>query len=231
MSKQNIEDVYPLSPMQQGIWFHTLYAPDAALYCVQLSCTLHGALDVDAFAQAWSHAIGRHPILRTGFVGQARQEPAQVVHRRVELPLTQQDWRQLTPREQQARLDAYLQSDRALGFNLASPPLMRLALLWVADERYQLVWSHHHILLDGWCIPLLLQEVFAHYTATQNGQKLHLERSRPYRDYIAWLKRQDLTAAERFWRAQLGDLAASTPLVVDCAPTANGSSASVSRER
>ncbi len=239
MSKQTVEDIYPLSPMQQGIWFHTLYAPDAALYCVQLTCTLHGALDTEAFAHAWSQVIARHPILRTGFVGQARQEPAQVVYRRVELPLTEQDWRKLPPREQQARLDVFCQTDRVRSFDLATPPLMRLALLRVADDCYHLVWSHHHILLDGWCIPLLLQEVFTHYTRVQSarvqpegtGPQIQLERSRPYRDYIRWLKQQDLAAAERFWRAQLSDLAAPTALVVDRAATAQDSSMSVSKER
>ena len=124
MSKRNIEAVYPLSPMQQGMLFHSLYAPESGVYFEQLSCTLRGDLDVAAFERAWQRVVERHPILRTSFVWKRLDKTLQVVHRRVELPLEKQDWRGLSPDEQEAQLEAFLQAERRRGFNLAQPPLL-----------------------------------------------------------------------------------------------------------
>src|SRR5215212_6582335 len=144
MSKQPIEAIYPLSPTQQGILFHTLYDPQAGLYVEQLTCMLQGDLDRLAFFRAWQAALDRHPILRTLFRWERRDTPLQVVRSTVALPWTLYDWRALTPEQQQAQFDALLRDDRARGFKLASAPLMRLVLLQLADDSYRLVWSHHH---------------------------------------------------------------------------------------
>ncbi|HEY7489757.1 MAG TPA: amino acid adenylation domain-containing protein, partial [Candidatus Tectomicrobia bacterium] len=218
MNTKNIEDFYPLSPMQQGMWFHSLYAPGSGVYFEQLCCTMHGDLHVSAFARAWQRVVDRHPILRTAFIGETLKEPVQVVQRQAQLPVEQQDWRRLSAVEQEARLEAFLQADRRCGFRLSEAPLMRLAIMRLADDAYRFVWSYHHLLLDGWSVPILLQEVFAFYEAFCCAQDLHLEACRPYRDYIVWLKRQDLAAAEAFWRPLLRGMTAPTPLVVDRVP-------------
>jgi amino acid adenylation domain-containing protein len=215
MSKRNIEAVYSLSPMQQGMLFHSLYAPESGVYFEQLSATLRGDLDLAAFERAWQRVMDRHPILRTAFAWKSLDRSLQVVHRRVSLQLEQRDWRGASPTEQEARLEGFLQADRARGFDLSRAPLMRLALLRTAEDAYEFVWSHHHILLDGWSLPLLLREVFAFYEAFRQGQDLHLETPPPYRDYIRWLERQDIAEAEAFWRRTLAGFAAPTPLTVD----------------
>ncbi|RMF32481.1 MAG: non-ribosomal peptide synthetase, partial [Chloroflexi bacterium] len=215
MSKRNIEAVYPLSPMQQGMLFHSLYAPESGVYVEQLSCTLRGDLDVPAFRRAWQRVVDRHAVLRTSFVWKQLDKTLQVVHRQVTIPLEQQDWRGLSPAQQQARLDAFLQQERRRGFDLSHPPLARLALMRTAEDAHIFVWSHHHILLDGWSLPLILGEVFALYEAFRQGRDLYLKPARPYRDYIAWLQRQDLAEAEAFWRETLAGFTAPTPLVVD----------------
>jgi amino acid adenylation domain-containing protein len=212
MSRKNVEDLYPLSPLQQGLLFHTLYAPASGVYVEQLNCTLGGELNFDAFGRAWQQTIDRHPILRTAFVWEGLDEPVQVVRRSVRLPFTREDWRALPAAEQQERLRAYLKADLRQGFDLSKAPLMRIALLQLAEDSYQFVWSYHHLMLDGWCVPLVLREVFAFYEAFSRGESYAPQRPRPYRDYIAWLRRQDLRKAEAFWRQTLKGFHAPTPL-------------------
>jgi surfactin family lipopeptide synthetase C len=211
---KNIEDTYPLSPMQEGMLFHSLYAPESGVYITQVTCTL-GNLNVLALEQAWQEVIDRHPILRTAFVWENLKKPLQVVGRRVGAPWERQDWRGLSETEQEEQFRAYLKADRGRGFKLSSAPLMRLALFQLGKDTYKFVWSHHHILLDGWSVHLLIDEVASFYAGFCQGQNIRLNPSRPYRDYIAWLQRQDQAAAERFWRESFRGFTAPTPLSVD----------------
>src|SRR5215475_15660651 len=211
---KNVEDIYPLSPVQQGMLFHALYDPKASMYLEQKTCALHGDLDVSAFERAWQRVVERHSVLRTAFVWQGLDEPMQVVRQKVKLSWTREDWRGLSPEEQQAQSSAFLQTDRSRGMELSKAPLMRLGLFRLADDTYQFFWTHHHILLDGWSLPILFKEVFAFYEAFRQGADLRLENGRPYRDYIAWLQRQDLSRAEAFWRNELKGFTTPTPLWV-----------------
>lgn len=212
MSLKNVEDIYPLSPAQQGMLFHALYDPKSGMYLEQKTCLLHGDLDVSAFERAWQRVLERNPVLRTAFVWQGLDEPMQVVRQKVKLPWKQEDWREAGAVEQQARLQAFLEADRAQGVEPSKAPLMRLALFRLADDAYQFIWTHHHILLDGWSLPILFKEVFAFYEAFRQGADLQLEKGRPYRDYIAWLQQQDLSQAEAFWRSELKGFTTPTPL-------------------
>jgi amino acid adenylation domain-containing protein/non-ribosomal peptide synthase protein (TIGR01720 family)/FkbM family methyltransferase len=219
MSKQNIEDIYPLSPMQQGMLFHRLYATRTDVYFHQAEFTLRGTLDVAAFEKAWQRVVSRHPILRSAFIWERGQEPFQVVRQRVKLPLEQQDWRDLSRGEQQAELEAFLRADRERGIELFKAPLMRLTLIQLADDVSHLIWSHHHMLLDGWSVALVLKEIFTFYEALSRGEDLQLERPRPYGDYIAWLQSQDLKQAEDFWSETLKGFHAPIKLGVERAST------------
>ncbi len=215
MTAANIEDLYTLSPMQEGMLFHTLYAPHSGMYIIQLSCTLQGQLDRAAFKRAWQQAITRHAILRTAFYWQEMDKPHQVVYRSVELPFDEYDWSGLAPGEQRDRIAAYIDADRRRGFELEQAPLMRLAIIRLAEDSYQCIWTAHHLLLDGWCQPMLFKEVMEFYTAFCRGHTIRSQPVRPYSDYIAWLRRQDLAKAEAFWRQSLKGFSAPTPLVVD----------------
>ncbi|HYP19482.1 MAG TPA: amino acid adenylation domain-containing protein, partial [Chloroflexia bacterium] len=212
---RQIEDIYPLSPMQEGMLFHSLYSPGSDLYFEQFSCRLQGHLDIAAFRQAWQEVINRHSILRTACVWEQLSKPLQIVLRQMPLPYELQDWRGLPPDEQRRQLEKYLDADRSRGFVLSKAPLMRLALIQVADDLYHFVWSHHHLLLDGWSTSVVLKEAFTFYDALCRGEKAHFEQPRPYRDYIAWLQRQDMPKAEEFWRHALKGISAPTPLGVD----------------
>jgi amino acid adenylation domain-containing protein len=200
---RNLEAVYPLSPMQQGMVFHTLYTPESGVYFEQTTFTIQGQFNVPALEKAWQRAFDRHTILRTSFVWQGLDRMLQVVHPDVKAPLELQDWRDISASEQQDRFDRLLTTERRRGFDLSVPPLLRLAILQTANDTYRVLLNHHHALLDGWSIPLLFKEVFAFYDAFTRNQDLTLPRARPYRDYIAWLQAQDLAAAQAFWHKEL----------------------------
>ncbi len=214
----NIENFYPLSPIQQGILFHSLYAPDSDIYLEQLSCALHGDLNLKAFQQAWEQTVNRHAALRTSFVYQGLKEPVQLVHKQVMLDWHQEDWTDLSAQQQLLQLDAFLLHHRSRGFDLSSPPLLRFALLRLHSHSFHFVWSWHHLLVDGWSIPLLLNDVFSFYNALCSGSPLALPHVRPYRDYIAWLRSQELNLAEAFWRQTLRGFLRPTRLLIDEQP-------------
>ncbi len=209
------EAVYALSPLQAGLLFLNRYAPDAGEYFNQYSLRLHGPLDAEAFEGAWRRVVERHQVLRAGFHWEGLEEPIQVVHREAKLPLERLDWRHLSEAEQREQLGPYLSADRRRGMNLSEPPLIRLTLIRLSEEVHQLIWSHHHILLDGWSMFQVLTEVFALYESLRRGEEPRLERPRPYQDYIAWLQRQDMGKAEEFWREALRGFAAPTTLLLE----------------
>ncbi|MBN4003643.1 amino acid adenylation domain-containing protein [Nostoc sp. LPT] len=215
VKNKNIEDFYPLSPMQQGILYHSLAAPKSGNYFEQFSWTLQGKLNITAFHRAWQHIIERHSILRTCFVWEGLKEPVQVVHRQVVLPWQEYNWQHLSSDEQQQKLELFLESDRSGGFEITQPPLMRLTLVQLSDTSYNFTWSHHHLLLDGWSVAIIFKEVFACYKVFSNGEDVHLEPIRPYRDYIVWLQQQNLSKAETFWRETLKSFTTPTQLWAD----------------
>jgi amino acid adenylation domain-containing protein/non-ribosomal peptide synthase protein (TIGR01720 family) len=215
----DLEDVYPLTPMQEGMLFHGLLAPDARAYFVQFEFTLTGPLDVEAFEQAWRETAARQPALRTSFRWEGRTRPLQVVHATSRIPIERIGWQGMPEAEADERLGSLLRQDRARGFDLAQPPL-RLAVIRLADDRHHVVWSFHHAILDGWSVPTVLKEVFDRYEAHREGRRLDLPRVRPYSDYVAWLARQDVAAGQAYWRRTLAGSAAPTPLGVDRPPAA-----------
>ncbi|HEX6290385.1 MAG TPA: amino acid adenylation domain-containing protein [Herpetosiphonaceae bacterium] len=220
MRLKTVEDFYPLAPMQQGMLFHSLHAPTSGVYVEQLSCTLHGDLNIPAFERAWQQLVDRYPILRTAFVWEGIDEPVQLVHRQVAIPLEQQDWRGISPMAQAVRLETYLHDDKAQGFDLTRVPLMRFALFRIADDAYFFVWTFHHILLDGWSVSSLIEKVLAAYESNCRGRELRLAPSRSYRDYIVWLRQQDQSRAEAFWRRMLRGITAPTQLGIGSARSA-----------
>ncbi|HEU5374050.1 MAG TPA: condensation domain-containing protein, partial [Ktedonobacteraceae bacterium] len=216
MKLQNVEDIYVLGSMQQGILFHMLYEEQAHIYFSQFVCTIEQPLDIAIFRQAWQHMLTRHSTLRTAFLWDGLDEPLQVVRRQVELPWEYLDWRGIPEAEQKTRLTAFLADDRARGFDLTIAPLWRLYLIQTTEQTCTFISSSPHLLMDGWSRALLLQEVSTYYNACVRGQTPRLPRVRAYRDYIAWLQRQDLARAENYWRETLKGF--TEPLTLGKAP-------------
>ena len=207
-----IQDIYPLAPVQQGMLFHSLYDPDSGVYVLQSSFRLEGALQVEYFQQAWQQVVNRHPILRTDFDWQHTDEPVQIVYQSVDVPWIVHDWQHFSTAEQASQLKQFLEQDRVQGFELDQAPLLRLALFQLSPQTYQCVWTIHHLLIDGWCAGAVLREVFTLYEALIHNYSLSLPTAQPYRVYIQWLLQQDLQAAQRYWQGVLAGFKTPTTL-------------------
>jgi amino acid adenylation domain-containing protein/non-ribosomal peptide synthase protein (TIGR01720 family) len=218
MKLDNVEDIYELSPLQEGMLFHTLLTPGTGMYVMQAAFPLYGALDVQSFERAWQTVVDRHTILRTSFHWNNVDKPLQVVYRSVKLPVQYLDWTAMPSAERQARLDTFLTEDRERGFELSEAPLLRLSVTDQGEGSRHIVFSLHHLLIDGWSSDLVYTEAAALYDAYCRNVPLELPPCRPYGDYIAWLQRQDLSIAEAYWRKALKGYLGPLPLGVGLPP-------------
>jgi amino acid adenylation domain-containing protein/non-ribosomal peptide synthase protein (TIGR01720 family) len=212
--RDDVEDIYELTPTQQGILFHNLYAPASEAYFSQLTCLVEGELDTTAFFEAWQQTVQRHAVLRTSFHWERLEKPLQVVHRQVSLPWNNLDLSALEDSEALETWRDELQQSRRRGFQTSEAPLMRWTIAYLGQARWRLNWSLHHLLLDGWSASLVLAEVLETYAALRARSKLALVRPRPFRDMVSWLQQRDVTSAEQFWREKLADFSTPTPLVL-----------------
>ncbi|WP_208113776.1 condensation domain-containing protein, partial [Tahibacter aquaticus] len=212
--------LYPATPMQAGLLFESLL--DVSSYIVQTFPILRGELDAAAFRRAWQQVVERHDIFRTAFVGEG-EGLHQLVSAQATLPWHEEDWSGLAADEQERRFDAYRAQDKATAFDFAAPPLMRVALFRLGGQRYQLLWTVHHILSDGWSSPLVYRDVVALYQSQLQGRPASLKTPQPYEQHIAWLQRQDRDVARAHWQALLGDIDAPSQLGIDRLPTDGGS--------
>ncbi|MCX4172667.1 MULTISPECIES: non-ribosomal peptide synthetase [Paraburkholderia] len=197
---RTIDDIYPLSPMQHGILFHSLFAPEQSTYVNQLVATLNEP-DVERLRAAFEGAVPRHDILRTGFTPN-EATPMQIVHRQARMPVEILDWRDRGDGALDA-FESWLTDDRARGFDLTSPPLMRVALIRVTDEAWRLVWTRHHLLLDGWSTARFFADVLRDYIEPRRAQPFAAPAKTRYRDFIAWLAARDAGSERAFWLQRL----------------------------
>jgi amino acid adenylation domain-containing protein/non-ribosomal peptide synthase protein (TIGR01720 family) len=214
----DVEDVYPLTPLQAGMLFHSLLDPGADAYIDQARMLLDGVHDPAAFARAWQQVADRTPVLRTELVWDGVEEPLQVVRRRAVVPIARHDWRGLSEAEQAAQLDRLSAGDAAAGMDLTTAPLMRLGIVALSHDRVLLMWTSHHIVLDGWSLAQIFTEVVEQYAAITGSRVPRVPAHRPFRDYLGWLAAQDMTAAEDHWREVLAGFATPTPLPWDRSP-------------
>ncbi|MCW2914516.1 MAG: amino acid adenylation domain protein [Actinomycetia bacterium] len=206
MNRSELEDILPLSPLQQGFFFHAMLAEGMTgaeattdVYTAQLVIDLAGPLDVPALREAAGTLLRRHSNLRAAFWHEDLSQPVQVIPRTVELPWEEIDLTSAAdPEDEAARIIA---RERAHTFDLTSPPLLRWTLIGLPAQRYKLVFTNHHILLDGWSTPVLATELFALYI--QGGDDAGLPRATPYKSYLAWLTGQNRAAAQQAWRRAL----------------------------
>ncbi|MEV8550669.1 non-ribosomal peptide synthase/polyketide synthase [Streptomyces glaucescens] len=215
---RGVEDVYPLTPMQAGMLFHSLMDPQGRTYVNQVQVVLHGVTDPHALAEAWQRTADANPILRTRLVWQETAEPLQVVQRRAVVPVTHHDWTGRPPEWCARETEALLDADREAGIDLGAAPLMRLALIRLAPDRVRMVWTFHHVLLDGWSAAQVFDEVCERYAALTAGRRPQVPDRAPFARYLEWLAGQDTARAERHWRDTLAGFAVPTELPRDRRP-------------
>ncbi|HEX2301167.1 MAG TPA: condensation domain-containing protein, partial [Pseudonocardiaceae bacterium] len=215
-----VEDIYPLTPMQAGMVFHGLSQGADGVYFQQVTFVAEGVDDPRLLGRAWQHVVDQTPILRTSVAWEGVPEPLQLVHREAVVPVGYHDWTASTRARRDEQLQQLLAADRAQGFDLTTAPLMRIALARLSDTEVQVVWTFHHLLLDGWSVFQVLSDVQACHTALQQHVDVEagLPQRRPFRDYVQWMQEQDDRLAEEHWRSVLSDLSAPTPLPFDRAP-------------
>ncbi|MEU1130281.1 non-ribosomal peptide synthase/polyketide synthase [Streptomyces sp. NPDC005900] len=211
---RKIEDILPLAPLQEGLLFHSVY-DEGGLdpYVVQIAFDIEGALDVAVLRGAARTLLTRHANLRVAFRERKNGDWAQLVMREVALPWTERDLTGLPEAERETAAAETVAADRATRFDVARPPLLRFTLLRLGATRHRLVLTNHHLLLDGWSLPVLMGELFALYDA--GNDPAALPRVRPYRDYLNWLAARDKDAARAAWAKALADLAEPTHVAPD----------------
>ncbi|ANN77240.1 non-ribosomal peptide synthetase [Bordetella flabilis] len=197
---------YPLTPMQEGILYHSRLQQSRGTYIVQCDCDIAAELDVEAFRAAWTHALRTHDILRTAFLDEGGGRPLQQPLDEVALPFTELCWDHLDPAERDARLRELLREDFTQDFDLRTPPLMRIVLVRLAADKYHLVWTHHHLLMDAWSVDALLAEVLSSYHRIVSGDAPEARPATPFRAYVEWVLGQDRGAAAAYWRDALRGL-------------------------
>ena len=220
-----LRDLYPLTPMQQGMLFHQRMAPGESLYLEQSSWEIVGPLRPGILARAWNRLAVRHEALRTCF-GRQRPDlqrvlgpsPAPWNH----LDWRHVDWRMLPPDRQERSLGDLFAADRRRG--VARAPHWRVVLIELGARRFRLLWTYHHALVDGWSISLLLDELFTTYQAYLRAEDPRPAAAPPFRQYLAWLARRDPEPDEAFWRRELAGLPPPLPLPCPAPSPAPGNS-------
>jgi amino acid adenylation domain-containing protein len=203
-----IENVYPLSHLQEGLYYHWLSSPDSPAYFLQMSYRMKGGLDITTLEKTYHTLVERHAVLRTFFTQDFGEQVLQVVRKEANPVFIYKD---LTGAPQTA-VEEYKAADRAKGFNLQAGSQMRLCVLFLGDDTYEFIWSHHHIIMDGWCVGILMKEFFQVYAALAQATTPDLGKAYPYSSYIEWLTKTDKEHSTNYWRAYLSGFDAITGL-------------------
>ncbi|MFJ7781093.1 condensation domain-containing protein, partial [Streptomyces yangpuensis] len=193
-----LDDVLPLTPLQEGLLFHALH-DTTDVYTVQLAFTLTGSLDVSAIKAAAANLLARHPALRSGIIHEGLPHPVQVIHRAVPLPWQEVDLSVVPVSDREAALVELLAGDRTARFDLSVPPLLRFTLVRLDSQTHKLVFTAHHNIVDGWSMPLVLADLFRSGPGAVAGS----DPGYSYRDYFTWLADQDAEHTTRAWAKAL----------------------------
>ncbi|WP_157244100.1 non-ribosomal peptide synthetase, partial [Paenibacillus elgii] len=202
-SAGELENVYALTPMQKGMLFHSLMEPHSGAYFEQATFDLQGSFHVGIFEKSLGLLVERYPMFRTNFYSGWHEQPLQIVYRSKQAGFRYEDLRGMEEAERQAYVAAFLEQDKARSFDLSHDALMRVSVLQTGDAAYRFVWSFHHIVMDGWCLALVTNEVFGTYFALLEKRQPELAPVVPYSRYIEWLERQDGEEAARYWSGYL----------------------------
>ncbi|MBY4004496.1 amino acid adenylation domain-containing protein, partial [Rhodococcus fascians] len=214
----NLDDVWSLSPLQAGLLFHARLAGEIGsagsgvdAYMVQLGLELRGTVDATRMHAAVDKLVSRHPNLRAAFVHNSNGESLQIVQSSVTVPWSEIDLR--GEPDVEVALEAVLEADRAVRFEMDRAPLLRFTLITLADDHWRLLLTNHHILLDGWSTPLVVKELITLYVTESDDSML--PRIPAYRDYLAWMRQRDVAISTAQWVSAMAGVEEPTLLVTD----------------
>ncbi|MCR8984709.1 amino acid adenylation domain-containing protein [Brevibacillus laterosporus] len=219
-----IKLIQRLSPLQEGMLFHHILDRKHNAYFEQMRFKLEGPLNLEALQKSLNLLIDRYDILRTVFMYEDLEEPIQIVLKQRSTTIHYEDISSLPDAEKSNQVEAFCQQDKAKGFDLTSDLLTRMAVLKTGEATYQVIWSYHHILMDGWCFGIILGEFFEFYKQVSNNLPLKLDAVVPYSHYIQWLENQDREEALAYWKHYLlgYEERVSVPAQLSASPSENG---------
>ena len=222
MQLENVTDIYPLSPVQQGILYHTVVDPRSSAYVDQLVVTLDGELDPTRLQAAWNTVLQAHEALRAAFLWDGLEEPLQIIRESVVPRWQQWDWCSHSESQRQEQWETLIRGNRDSGFDIAQAPLLHLGLCHWTQQTWKLIVCFHHLILDGWSMQLLLRQVLDVYHDTAAGRIPHVASRLRYRDYIQWQLDQDHETALIEWKQRLAGFTAPNRFLPHAAAAADG---------
>lgn len=204
LTKENAQDINRLSPTQEGMLFHTLLGPDSVVYLQQKAYRMQGRLDRNLIEKAFDEVVRRHDVLRTVFKYAGTTVPLQIVLKERQIKVAYHDLRSIHDvREKEREVERLKEVDRSCSVDLTKGPLMQLTLVQKANDEYELIWSCHHILIDGWCLGILQSEFLEIYDSLSEQRPYQLPQPKPFSSYIQWLESQEKDEAKQFWQTYL----------------------------
>ncbi|WP_434813447.1 surfactin non-ribosomal peptide synthetase SrfAC [Bacillus halotolerans] len=209
-SKDQVQDMYYLSPMQEGMLFHTILNPGQSFYLEQITMKVKGDFNIKCLEESMNVIMDRYDVFRTVFIHEKVKRPVQVVLKKRQFHIEEMDQTHLSESEQTDKINEYKAQDKIKGFDLTRDIPMRAAIFKKADNSFEWVWSYHHIILDGWCFGIVVQDLFKVYNALREQKPYSLPPVKPYKEYIKWLEKQDKQASLRYWREYLEDFEGQT---------------------
>ncbi|MFB0847524.1 amino acid adenylation domain-containing protein [Paenibacillus oleatilyticus] len=207
-----IENIYTLTPMQKGMWFHNTLNRHGGAYIEQALFVLQGDLNIELFVRSWNDLAARHMVLRTNFYNGWSGDLLQIVYRDKQIEFTYEELSHLQEHEWSTCIDKLVDDDKTRGFDLEQDALMRVKVIRTKEERYHVLWTFHHILMDGWCLPLIAKELFDTYGAYMRNEQPERPDAPLYSQFIEWLEKQDKEAASRYWSEYLAGYEGQTTL-------------------
>src|SRR5215204_2900561 len=208
---RNISSIYRLSSLQQGMLFHGLYNEGSGIYVEQFGCDIAG-LNTAFLEESLNYLLQRHSILRSAFYYDQFSVPVQCVYREVKLPVADIDLRSMNDFQQAQAIKDFEKADREKGFDFKRPPLMRVSVFRLTEDVYHVLWSWHHILFDGWSLPILMEELLDTYESLAGGKEITKREEDRYEDYIRYVERTDKEQEKKYWEEYMKGVEHSTLL-------------------
>ncbi|MCK4258505.1 MAG: non-ribosomal peptide synthase/polyketide synthase [Halanaerobiales bacterium] len=211
----NILKINPLTPMQEGMLFHSLSNEKGTNYCEQIGYFIDGDIDIEMFKKSWTKTLDRHEIFRTEFVWKESKKPVQIVLQDKDVEIHEHDISDKDSIEQEKYIIEFKNGDLDNGLDINKGKLNRLSLIKLSEDKYYVCWTFHHIVLDGWSGPVVIQSLLEIYYALTTDTKMSAKSSVDFSDYLEWYKKHDWRKSKKFWKDYLHDFTEPTLLPVD----------------